>query len=95
MNTRDRIKYEKYRVGDIIQLNESIVSESVHFDAGTRFRVVSFPPKVVKRDKEDKNKNGYLRDLFIYGRTLQPQTVMGRVYQDWPIRVNLNQVTKL
>jgi len=86
MESLNKLSYEGIKAGDTLILNESSLHEGRLLDRGTEFTVISFPDKVSKRDGSDKNKNGFIRDYFVYGKTNDNHS--------HSVRVTLNKVVK-
>lgn len=55
-----KTKYLGFKTNDVVQLNESIISEGHYFDKGQTFTIFGFPVKVISAI----NKHQY----FVYGK---------------------------
>lgn len=83
-----KTKYYGLERGQTVYLTESVVSEGKTLPENLPFVIKSFPPKVRKGDKNDRNKKGYLRDYFVYG--ISDSTNLE--FASWPVRVNVCQI---
>jgi len=64
-------KYLKFKVGDTVVLNESLVCEGKHFDRGHAFFICSFPPCTIPSK----------RNYFVYGRDTNDDVIRCEIDQ--------------
>jgi hypothetical protein len=88
-----RTSYYGLKIGQVVKLKEDATDYDRVIPAGTEVKISAFPAKVVKRDKTDRNKNGYIRDCFVCADTVKDNFDLGYGRTGkLTARVNLNRI---